>query len=244
MAGNWLKNRLDKEGWQRVEAMWDIDEPAMEVENLLTISLSSSITAFFLAGLLGARGRAEHFIANNKFRMFPSKVQAQREMHSQALLGFISSGCRAGWRACAFAVSFTLLSGSFNAYYNNVHVLHYTAAGSLAGVLLKLRQGPNSLFYGLLAGAGISLPVGLAVQGFHAILPQEYYDAVEEEKQQRKEERDNAWRYRLTALTRMIDSMKTDSSINDLEINVDKENENQEPELINATVDDTQKSKK
>lgn len=242
MASSWLKSHVDEQGWERVKAMWDADEPAMEIENLPTIALSSSFTAFCLAGLIRARQRAESFIANNKFRMFPSKVQAQREMHSYALLGFVRSGCTAGWRACAFAVTFTLLSGSFNAYFNKIHVLHYTAAGSMAGVLLKLRQGPHGLLFGLFAGTAISVPVGLGVQGFHAILPQQYYDSVKEEKQQRKKERDDEWKHRLAALTRMIESMRTDSSINDAAINADKENDNQEPELKNATVDDNGKS--
>ncbi|RDD37919.1 Complex I assembly factor TIMMDC1, mitochondrial [Trichoplax sp. H2] len=243
MTVNQPKSRFEQ-GWQRVKEMWDENEPALEVEYLPTIAFSSSFTAFILAGLVGAQQTAENFRANSKFRMFPSKVQALREMHSHALLGFVRSGSKAGWRACIFAVTFTLLSGSLNAYFNKIHVLNYTAAGSFTGTLLKLRQGPRGIVVGLFAGSVISLPVGLCAQGLHSVLPQSYYDSLKEDKLKRKKEREEDWQSRLSALSRMIDSMKSDPLLDDNPSDASNETNSQEAETLPTIKDQSDKSKK
>ena len=70
------------------------------------ITITGSCVGFMFGGVIGARNAADAHIERTKLIVYDHGFQAQREMHSASIRGFIRMGSRWGWRIGIFASLF------------------------------------------------------------------------------------------------------------------------------------------
>lgn len=180
----------DETGRDRVRALFKRrpgdDVVLEEVREFQVTVLVATFTGFLLGGLVGARYAGDKFVAISHSAKFSSTMQAQRELHSASLLGFIRNGCRWGWKLGVFSGVFSGTNIVMSTYRDKSDALNYITAGAVSGCLFRLPSGVKPAIGGMVLGTLLSVPVGILMHGLErGLVSQEKRGAIRKEKESR-----------------------------------------------------------
>lgn len=203
-------------GWQRVRSLFSVrygDSPPEEVKELSATVLVASVTGFLFGGMIGARHAGDKYIALNHNTKYASAMQAQRELHGAAMLGFVRQGAKWGWKTALFAGIFSGTASLLSVYRDKDGALNYIAAGGVTGGLFRVSRGVKPAIGGTVLGLLISLPAGLFLHGMDLILVgSEGRSKVRRERFHSRRQREEQWNKKLESTAELIEDLEVELS--------------------------------
>ncbi|XP_071443639.1 complex I assembly factor TIMMDC1, mitochondrial [Hetaerina americana] len=154
-----IANNKKKTGWERVRAIFELDE----FDNLsmeLTTVLQGSTLGAFIGACYGGWNRSQvaylDFVTKNQASQFRSHFDAKKKLQDQVTIGMAKGGFRWGWRLGYFTGTYLLVSNVVSAYRGEVGILEYVIGGVVTGGLYKCNMGLR----GIAVGSGLGGVLG------------------------------------------------------------------------------------
>lgn len=184
------------------------DELPEELNDFTTTVCAATMVGFLFGGMIGARHAGDKYIAMNHSAKFTSVMQAQRELHGAAMLGFVRQGSKWGWKMGLFAGIFSGTLLLMSVYRDKVDFVNYTTAGAMTGGLFRVRAGIKPAIGGTVLGTLLSLPAGVLLQGLDRLLVgKQQHEKMRRMKFNARRRKEEEWQSKLEATTRVIEDI-------------------------------------
>jgi hypothetical protein len=144
-----------------------------ELQEWPRVVFLGSVIGFVFGGLMGARLAGDKYIAMNHNTKYPHPMQAHRELHGAAMLGFVRHGSKWGWKIGMFAGIFSGCNILLSVYRDKESPLNMMAAGGVSGTLFRIRDGIKPAVGGCVLGVLLSIPVSCLYHGLYWLLVSE-----------------------------------------------------------------------
>ncbi|XP_011403934.1 PREDICTED: complex I assembly factor TIMMDC1, mitochondrial-like [Amphimedon queenslandica] len=201
-------------GWKRVQSLFKLSNgsrPPEEIEAWSNAVFVATAFGFLFGGLIGARHSGDKYIAMNHNTKYQHPIQAHREMHGAAALGFLRQGLKWGYKMGAFVALFSGCDILLSVYRNKDDMLNMIASGGVTGLLFRVRYGIKPSIGGMTLGLLVTTPFAVVFHGLDWLL-------VSEEKRQKRIEqvlearrkRERTWDDRLDVISEVMDNLDVD----------------------------------
>lgn len=205
----------DDTGLKRVQSLFKLSygsRPPEELEAWSSTVFIATAFGFLFGGLIGARRSGDKYIAMNHNTKYQHPMQAHREMHSAAALGFLRHGLKWGYKMGAFAALFSGCNILLSVYRNKEGALNMIASGGVTGLLFRVKYGIKPSIGGMTLGLLVTTPFALAFNGLMWLLiSEEQRQKHREQVLESRRKRERTWDDRLNVISEVIDTLDVDN---------------------------------
>lgn len=153
-------------GMDRLKAVFERNlrgEQSAELQRFSSQLTGMIMTIFFITMVFGGAKGREEFIRKNKATVFLTKGIATRQLMDAIFIESLKGGFYWTLRFGFFATVMLTVSEAVAIYRNKTSPMEYTAAGAVAGSIIKSNLGPKGMVSGGVIGSLIGLVLGLGI---------------------------------------------------------------------------------